>query len=251
MITQVLILAWRCPHNGKWIPVGKLLQDRGKYVFDYTVGAHEAEREEAFMPFATMGDLNVTYESEELFPVFCNRLLQKNRPEYDDYVGWLGFDKNKFSPLEELARSGGIRVTDNLQLFSIPQKNGNLYEFHFFSHGIRHLPPCYIDRINHLNHGNKLFLMKDVQNNFDPFALALRTGDPPEIVGYTPRFLSQDFTELLHLNGNDNVFVQVEKINLKAPLQFKLLCKISTTWPDAFTPFNHDAFKTKKEMTRV
>jgi len=248
MIMQELVLAWRCPHNGAWTPVGRLSQENGKYVFKYTVGAHEAEKNNAFIPFAAMGDLNITYESKELFPAFGNRLLQKSRPEYDDYVGWLALDKNDFSPLEELARSGGIRVTDSLQLFPIPKKQNDLYELCFFSHGIRHLPPCYIDRINHLNHGNRLFIMLDVQNPYDPFALTLRTGDPPEIVGYTPRFLAQDFNKLLELNGNSKVCVYVEKVNVKAPLQFKLLCKISTEWPDGFAPFSQDVFKTMREL---
>ena len=248
MITQKLVLTWRCPHNGKWIPVGKLSRDKGKYIFEYTAGAHEAKQNNAFIPFAAMDDLTITYESDELFPVFCNRLLQKSRPEYDDYIDWLDLEKNKFSPLEELARSGGIRATDSMQLFPIPRKQNDLYEMFFFSHGIRHLSSSYIERTNHLNHGNRLFLMLDVQNLCDQFALALRTDDPPEIVGYTPRFLAEDFNKLLNSNDNDKVVVHVEKVNLKAPLQFKLLCKISTKWPDNFTPFSQDAFKTMREI---
>ena len=237
-----LILAWRCPHTSEWIPVGELSYKSNKYFFEYTLGALKAQNDGHFIPFGQMVDLNKTYESNDLFPIFQNRLLQKSRPEYDDYIDWLDLNSTSLSPLNELARSGGIRATDNLQLFPIPRKRNNRYEIRFFSHGIRYLPPCYIDRINHLNPGNKLYLMMDVQNKYDPFALALRTGDPIEIVGYTPRFFSQDLGKLLGVNGPNNVCVSVEKVNLKSPIQFRLLCKLDTLWPNGFTPFKQELF---------
>lgn len=242
-MTHKLILAWRCLRTSEWIPVGKLTQESSKYIFEYTLGASKAVDDGSFIPFGQMRDLHKVYESSELFPIFQNRLLQKSRPEYDDYVDWLDLNKNTLSPLEELARSGGIRATDTLQLFPIPQKRHHMYEVKFFSHGIRHLPPYYIERVNHLNRGSKLYLMKDVQNEYDPFALVLRTADPVEIVGYAPMFFSQDLCELLNINGPDKVSVSVEKVNLKSPLQFKLLCKFSTSWPNDFVPFQQELFK--------
>lgn len=45
-----------------------------------------------FRPFAQMEQLDQIYESEELFPVFANRLLSASRPEYEDFLQWGGFD---------------------------------------------------------------------------------------------------------------------------------------------------------------
>lgn len=203
-----------------------------------------AKRERDFVPFSRMTPLNISHESEELFPIFKNRLLQKSRPEYDDYLNWLGLEKDKITPLEELAMTRGIRATDSLQLFPVPKKRNGKYEVTFFSHGIRRLPPIYIERIYHLNQGNKLYLMINIQNKSDVFALALRTDDPPEIVGYCPKFFVKDFGRLIDSNGADKVEASVVKVNLKSPLQFKLLCKFGTIWPAEFASFEYEIFQT-------
>jgi hypothetical protein len=39
-----------------------------------------------------MHDLRKHYVSEILFPLFSNRLLDSSRPEYPDYVQWLGVE---------------------------------------------------------------------------------------------------------------------------------------------------------------
>lgn len=237
-----LLLAWKSHKSNAWIPVGKLSFVNEKFIFQYTSAAELSAKNDDFVPFSTMQDMTKCYESSKLFPLFQNRLLPKSRPEYISYLDWLNLKIDNFSPLDELAMSGGIRVTDNLQLFPIPLKNNGKYEVHFFSHGIRHLPSYYIERISHLSHGNKLYLMADIQNKYDPFALAIRTEDPPEIVGYAPRFFARDFNKLLTANSPNNIHVIVEKINLEAPLQFKLLCKFTTNWPENFKPFCDDDF---------
>jgi hypothetical protein len=236
---DVLILAWQNPHNRGWIPVGRLQYKNNKYIFKYTIGA---KRTKDFVPFARM-NLDNSYESEELFPIFQNRLLSKSRPEYNDYLKWLSWEDDNISPFDELARTGGIRATDSLQLFPVPKKINGKYEVIFFSHGISHLTPNYIERVNYLNQENKLYIMRDIQNKFDPLALVLRTDDPPEIVGYCPKFFVQDFGRLIDNNGPGNVEVSVMKVNVNSPLQFKLLCKFSTPWPSKFVPFNDEFFQ--------
>ena len=195
-----------------------------------------------FAPFSHMTLMDLIYESEELFPIFKNRLLQKSRPEYQDYLSWLHLSSSTVSPIEELARSGGIRGTDDLQLFPYPEEKDGNYEVTFFSHGIRHLPSSYINRLNDLGEGEKLYIMVDIQNKFDPHALVLRTEDPIEIVGYVPRFFSFDFNSLIKSNGQKNVIVTVEKINLNSPSQFRLLCQFKTLWPNDFKPFEAEEF---------
>lgn len=247
-MVKKIILAWRTPKNGQWIPVGLLQLKNNKYIFEYTKGTKQSNE---FVPFGLMKELHNSYESEELFPIFQNRLLPKSRPEYSAYLNWLGFENGKVSHLEELARSGGIRATDSLQIFPVPEKVDGKYEVMFFSHGIRHLPPNYIERVNHLNQGNTLYLMRDIQNNFDSLALALRTDDPIEIVGYCPKFFVQDFDRLIKVNGPDKVSVTIAKINLNSPLQFRLLCKFRTPWPENFVPFKDEIFQPLSESGQI
>ena len=241
-MNKELLVVWQVPTSRRWIPVGRLSYKDEKYYFQYTNSAKSAAKENHFVPFGKMVNLDVRYESNGLFPIFKNRLLRKSRPEYKDYLSWLGLSVNNTSPIDELARSGGIRATDNLQIFLIPESRDKLYKVTFFSHGIRHLTPSYRERVNHLSQGNRLYLMRDIQNDQDSFALALRTCDPPEIVGYCPSFFVKDFNTLIHSNGAKNVNVSVKKLNLESPVQFRLLCELSTDWPNKFTPFQDEPF---------
>ena len=245
-----MILAWREPERRKWIPVGKLWMDaEGKYRFAYTVGAQRAQNESKFTPFGQMNKLDKVYVSDELFPIFKNRLLQKSRPEYPEYLEWLGFDQTKeLSVFDELSRTNGIRATDSLQLFEVPKAVDGRYRVYFFSHGISHLPDRYIERVDRLAIGERLFIMKDIQNGIDHDALVLRTEDPVEIVGYCPRFYVKDFNKLLEANGAAKVQVSVERVNLSSPLQLRLLCKLETVWPEGFKPFDHKEFDTVNGM---
>jgi len=233
-----LVVTWKNPQNGKWTPVGKLSYKNSKYYFEYTPLAVKALKTGDFEPFHSMPDSSIIYESKSLFAVFQNRLLEKSRPEYSAYYDWLNLSEGSSSPLDELARSGGIRATDNFQLFIVPSKSLGKYTILFFSHGIRHLAKSYIPRLEKLKRKSPLFLMKDCQNIFDPNALAIRTEDPPELVGYVPRFLTHDFNTLLEKNDTIKATITVEKINLAAPMQYRLLCKFTAPWPENFTPFD-------------
>jgi len=235
-----LILAWKNPENRQWIPIGCLEYKENKYYFNYTNGA----KTKNFQPFGQMNELKNTYSSENLFPIFKNRLLAKSRPEYEDYIKWLDISKNE-NALIELSRSRGIRATDELQLFPIPEINSNGdYEVLFFSHGISHIAEHYVKRLSKLNDNDKLLILKDVQNKVDPLALALRTQDDPvELLGYCPSFFTKDFNNLMEVNGNKTVTISIKKVNYDAPLQLKLLCKFSTKWYKGFKPFNGEEFK--------
>lgn len=243
MISNKLILVWREPDTREWIPVGVLYQDKdNRYIFQYLNGVKKSS---SFIPFGQMNELGKTYISDDIFPLFKNRLLQKSRPEYSSYLDWLGLD-DSMSIFDELSRTNGIRATDSLQLFAIP-KYAEDYEIKFFSHGISHLPNSYIERLNALNSGDELFIMKDIQNKVDELALVIRTSEPIEIVGYCPRLYTEDIYKLIKLNGPASVNLTVEKINKEAPLQFRMLCKLKTKWHKGFNPFDGYDFKVLSE----
>ncbi len=246
MNDKKLILCWREPESREWIPVGKLWYDNNKYKFCYTQGVEKAKASNNFMMFGQMTEEDQTYISNELFPIFKNRLLQKSRPEYKDYLNWLGLDV-ELGPLDELSRTNGVRATDSLQLFEVPVENDGKYIAYFFSHGISHLPKNYIERIRELRDGDKLYIMQDVQNTIDRFALMLRTDDPVELMGYCPRIYTKDINTLIQKNGALNVKVVIEKINYDAPLQFRLLCKLEANWFDGFIPFSDKEFCNKEK----
>ena len=114
---SALFVAYRggAPQHGGWGPVGRLEHDGGLYRFCYTRGASTLP---GFRPFSQMEDLSQVYESEELFPLFDNRLLSPSRPEYEAFLRWGGFDPNNPpDPIAILGVTEGIRQTDQVEVF--------------------------------------------------------------------------------------------------------------------------------------
>ncbi len=240
-----LFLAWQDPGSRAWFPIGRLSHEGQTYQFVYTKGALDAQQKVGFQPLRTFPKLDEVYESYDLFPLFSNRLLGKTRPDYNEFVSWLNLPVDQDDPLVLLARSGGRRVTDELEVFPAPEgdEEGN-YHIHFFAHGLRHLPAAAIERIGELKTGEPLSLLHDYQNPRDNLALALRTDDPkPFLVGYCPRYLLSDTLELVRQHP-ESVRITVERVNsAPAPLQLRLLCNMTAHWPEGFVPYSSEAYQ--------
>jgi len=133
--------------------------------------------------------------------------------------------------------------TDSLELFPCPEPNddGN-YEVKFFTRGISHLPDANQERIKKLQNGEQLFILKDIQNPYDRKALVLRSDDPISFCGYCPRFFKDDFNLLLEKCDDAAVKIKVEKVNIDAPMQMRVLCKLTACWPDHFRPCETDLY---------
>lgn len=245
-----LFLAWQDPGGRSWFPIGRLSINRSRYLFVYTKGAEMAQRESGFRPLASFPSLREAYESDELFAMFANRLPSRSRPEYEHFVGWL-HTEDKDDDIALLARSGGRRQTDAFEMFPCPEPDEDgLYHFQFFAHGLRHLSPDSIKRIEALRTGEQLLLMQDFQNHYDPSALVLRTNDTNEtfpgdryFVGFMPRYLQEDLYQVLQ-DCVEAPMVSVERINQPpAPLQFRLLCSLTSCWPEQFRPCAGESFE--------
>jgi HIRAN domain len=235
----VLYLAWQDPKDRQWIPVGRLSFDGHVYRFVYTKGAQTSPN---FLPFGRMLDLTSVYESQELFPLFANRLLAKTRPEYPHFLDWVNIPHDQDDPLVLLARTGGMRETDSLAVFPCPEpREDGIYFMHFFSHGIRYLPIQAIETVDTLSPGDRLLLMPDPQNAYDRYALALRTASVAMIVGYCPRYFSRDFLTLLQANPVAT-HVRVERVSRDAPIQLRLLCSLTAPWPAQFQPCSEESY---------
>lgn len=239
---STLFLAWQDPASRCWFPVGKLATHNGGYRFVYTKGAQRAAEKCQFSPLTLFPDLKAVYESDQLFPLFANRLPQRSRTDYAAFVEWLNLPKDEEDPIAVLVRSGGRRVTDNLEILPAPEPDeSGSYHIHFFAHGLRHLADESIQRIEHLRVDERLLLVHDFQNPVDPWAIMLRTHDtfPGDryFVGYCPRYLRDDFIQIV----SECVvppFVAVERLNpAPAPLQLRLLCSMTACWPADFRPF--------------
>jgi hypothetical protein len=235
---KILFLAWQDPNSRSWFPIGRLTFDGTNYKFTYTQGVLEAQQKCNFEPLSSFPRLDKVYQSTYLFPVFANRLMPKNRPDYSSFIRWLNLSPYEDDAINILARTGGKRETDTLSVFPSPEPDvEGRYRLHFFLHGLRYLPQCTIERINQLKGGEKLWLAHEFQNSHDSKALTLNTEDH-YIVGYCPRYLNSEIFALL-LRNSSLVKVCVEAVNQSpTPLQFRLLCNIIAQCDNEFKPFS-------------
>lgn len=242
---NVLFVAWRAesPTGGSWSPVGRLEHDGGRYRFSYTKGATTAVN---FHPFSGMENLEEVYESEELFPVFANRLLPKTRPEYEAFLKWGAFDSaSPPNPISFLSVTEGIRQTDSIELFPCPGPDEiGCYLNRFFLHGLRHMPAAARSRVDQLQIGEELFLSLDIGNKFDRHAVSVRTnGSDVFILGYVPRYLARDVWRIIAGCDPSVIEVRAVRVNRDAPLQQRLLCEMHSCWPENFTPCSDEDFQ--------
>jgi hypothetical protein len=242
---NALLVASRSADPSKcgWSPIGRLEFDQGTYRFVYTKGARTAV---GFTPFSGMEDLEQIYESNELFPVFANRLLPKSRPEYEAYLQWSGFDPaNPPDPIAILGVTEGIRRTDLIEVFPCPVPDAtSCYLNRFFMHGLRYMPEAAKARVLSLKEGERLYPMWDGCNPADYSAVALRTAsDDRMMIGYVPRYLAQDALTLFQHCDPEFIKILVQRVNPNAPLQQRLLCRMHACWPDGFQPCSGEAFQ--------
>ncbi|MGC0053692.1 HIRAN domain-containing protein [Brucella pituitosa] len=236
------LLNWQDPETRAWHAVGKLFELDSFYIFAYTHGALQSKN---FVPFGNLNETNSYYVSNELFPIFANRVMNSKRPDYVRYATWAGLDsREKTDPLKLMARMGGAKATDSLQVYQIPERDadGN-YKTTFFTHGLSHLPEDAQNKANLLKEREQLYPLLDVQNPYDPSAVALRSNDPSSLIGYCPRYLARDISELA-LSISSGLEITVRRVNKDAPPQFKLLCEASAIWPGNFEPCSSTDHKT-------
>ena len=151
-------------------------------------------------------------------------MLQPGRPDYPQHLQELGLESPTATPVAILARSGGRRITDPLELFAELVPAGERLEAHFFVRGIRHQVGAE-EAALHLRVGEMLGLKPEPTNDFNGNAHLLVCHDG-QSVGYVPDYLVDDLAALI--DQDDSLRVEVVLVNAPpAPSQQRLLCKLS------------------------
>ena len=161
------------------------------YRFRYTGGAKRAQKEARFPLIVGFPEVDRDYNSEELFPLFQNRVMSHARPDFQDYLETLGLD-GADEPIEILSVNGGLRQTDNYEVFPklFKQTDGG-FTCRFLLHGGRHVNEDAQERLKRLQAGEELFIAVELTNPITQLAVQIQTHDN-YVLGWAPHYLVND-----------------------------------------------------------
>ena len=250
---KTLFLGWQAPTDSArsraWFPVGRLdaetlgaEKDRTHYRFRYTGGALKAQRDVVFAPLLAFPDFEKDYESDDLFPLFKNRVLSPKRADFQEYIQWLDLDRGHADPVSILSVSGGERVTDNLEVFpKVTADEGGNFNVRFFLHGLRHLGARAIERASRLVVGEELRIFVELNNPATRLAVPLLTEDY-QMIGWAPRYLVEDL--ITCVPHAPELSARIARINADAaPLNQRILIDYTGRAPKGTQPMSTPDFK--------
>ena len=196
---RTLFLAWQDQVTTReWYPVGRLDADINEpfFKFRYIYGAKRAMEQARFAPLIEFPSFDQVYTSKELFPLFKNRILNRSRPEFEDYLK--GFDLcDEADPIEILSINGGNRVTDSYEVFpKIRKEADGSFTCRFFLHGTRHINEPARSRLDKLEEDEPLYVTLELTNPVSKVAVQIQTLDY-HMIGWSPRYLVYDLTKAM------------------------------------------------------
>jgi hypothetical protein len=216
-------IAWRNRQRRLITPVAVLDHRATGYRFQYLEAVGESVEE--FRPFIGFPDLERVYESARLWPFFDLRVMDPKRPDFPQYVRWLGLTAEA-SRLDILSRSGGEQKGDSVYLAEAPTvADDGATEAVFLARGVSYAVREYdtAARAGSLRAGDDLVLADDNANEANPRALLLTTPDGAA-VGWMPDLLI-DYARQVRAGGGTVELLQNN--GRLAPWHARLLVRIS------------------------
>ena len=246
LITQdrTFYLGWQARDSRAWYPIGRLdaSASRDRYTFSYTRGALIAQKEDNFEALYDFPDLQKHYESDELFPLFKNRIMTPGRHDFRDYLRLLDLSGEEADPLDILAIDGGYRATDSFQVFPEIQTSADgRFTSRFFLHGGRHTNPDSLKQLDHLEPHQNLYVSAELNNPATGLAIQLLTEDY-YMLGWAPRYLVKDLVTAMS-NSPGKLEARVVKVNpAPAPSKQRVLVELRGVWPKGYAPMVSEEF---------
>jgi hypothetical protein len=178
-----LFVLWSEPTDGTRHVIGQLWREHGQFAFGYVPEVDAAMRRgfELLPEFPDKRPLFKPYRSPYLFSTFAQRIPSPSRPDYARILRSWGVQLGD-DPLEVLRLSGGVQVTDRLELAEYRSESDKLSRpLVFRVAGEKRCPGADL-----LNEGDPVVLAREADNQHDPNAtlVLLRDG---QRVGYVPR----------------------------------------------------------------
>lgn len=227
MSERTLFLAWQDDSSRRWFPVGRLDADvhQASYRFRYVGGAKHAKQDVGFPPLLGFPDLQKDYRSSVLFPLFQNRVMNRKRPDFADYLRSLDLPADADS-IEILSANGGRRATDSYEVFPKVEKDGDgCFRCRFFLHGSRYVEATAQERIRDLRHRERLQATLEQDNPATGLAVQIRTMDDHRI-GWSPDYLVPDLVAAIAERPDDYRAMVVRLNRPPVPLNKRVLIEV-------------------------
>lgn len=180
-----LVVIWRDVVTGSRHAVGDLRRADGEFVFCYRDHLPDGF---SLLPEFPEGR---EYRARYPFPTFAQRIPSPARLDRADLMQLWGVE-NADDPLEVLARSGGLQMTDRLELAEYRPDDDDLSRaLETRLSGQSHHAPDHPVTV-----GQELGLLREPNNAYDPHAVIVVLRDGVKL-GYVPRYYSQMVARLL------------------------------------------------------
>ena len=251
MSEKTLFLAWQHgEQSGAWFPVGRLDADVSvpEYTFGYIRGVKTAEREIGFPPIFGFPRFDRRYISGRLFPLFQNRVMNRRRGDFREYLDTLDIEKPDPDPFEMLEVDGGYRVTDNFHVFPrIGGGENGAFRCRFFLHGWRQADEEAKRRVESLRAGENLRIGIAESGPKNGLAARIQAAQIQTedgcAIGRPPSYLARALSEApVHAAGDYRAHV-VKVNSVWAPCAQRVLIELNGKWPQGYEPMSSEDFE--------
>ena len=242
MVTKLLIL-WQRPSDRAMVPVAILSYDGELYEFEYLSAARSLDE---FRPLLGFRDLDRRYTSDEMFPLFQERVLDPTRPDFGRVLDELALSESEATPWELLVRTGGTSEGDTLQVTPFPHESDSGWIVVFLAAGLRYFQEKTVRTalgtthtytedefhsiLDSLAPGDPLVVRTEIGNDYNPDAQLLFTS-AGDVIGYLPDWLARFAAPCVH-KGME-LSAHVERVNDKS-VGWHLRLMVSAGAPESF-----------------
>jgi hypothetical protein len=235
-------VAWRNTLRGLIAPVGVLDYDDVGYRFEYLPNVN---RIPDFRPFLGFPDFQRPYEAQRLWPFFALRVMDRKRPDYEEYLARLGLPGDA-CPLDVLSRSGGEQKGDSVNLAEEPKVADDGHtESIFLVRGARYATREHssAERALRLGPGDRLMIEPDPKNpvNQQAILLATEAGAP---VGWVPDLLIR-YAQAVDSGGAGPVTV-MRNNGPESPWHLRLLVRLGGRVSPSLRVFSDDQWPRRR-----
>ena len=193
-----LYLIWKSEKNRTQYIIGELSKNT-QYEFKYGTEISKAQ-DAGFMPLISFPELDTTYRSDVLFPVFESRLPDKKRRDMDSILNKYGL--KEYEPYQLLKRSGARLPIDSLYFIDPIFETNKPFKRVFYMAGVRHYIGCdgsNCDKTLEIETGDEVILKLEPTNSMDNKAIQVLNRDH-QLLGYIPRYYSSSIFDLIKNN---------------------------------------------------